>query len=393
MSNLHIDRAFNGTSIKPKKPKPIVVKKNEAWVDIEWRGAFDMSGYGIWGRKLCKVLAESGKYRVKPVSMRGRLEKTDELFYLQDLQLDDPIRVENIIPLFPLRSKKSGYCTCTELRKPPPEQVVNMNKADFVLALSSFSTNAYKSVVNEPEKIFQVNFPMFKGEYSPKGISLQLSNLDKYKFKFMTVGRIDVRKNLETLIRCFTEEFGNNPSVCLILKVYSPDYCVPLWIKKHKPSNNIFWFDQRIPDMSVLYRSVNAYITTDLGEAWSGPTQEAMLCGIPAIAPRHSGHLDYMNSRNSWLINVSDWKEIGHRENNLYERLLPSYGEVKYPLEDSIKFQMRRVYNQFKDKTREEVLSNPRIINALKSQEKAKASVILKQLNKCFDWVTKKYGK
>lgn len=365
---------------------------NEPWIDIEWKGTFDQSGYGIWGRKLCKILVECGKYRVKPVSVRGRLDRTDEFQILQDLQLNNPIKVDNIIPLLPLRSKKSGYCTCTELRKPPAEQIENLNKAGFVLALSSFSTNSYKAVVDEPEKVFKVNFPMFKGEYDPNGVSLKLSNLDKYKFRFLTVGRIDVRKNLETLIKAFTEEFGKNRSVCLILKIYSPDYCVPLWIKKQKPSNNIFWFDQRIPDMSLLYRSVNAYITTDLGEAWSGPTQEAMLCGIPTIAPRHSGHLDYMKNSNSWLIDVSEWKEIGHRKNNIYERLLPSYSEVKYPLEGSIKVKMRQIYNEFKGKTREEVLSYYKIKNALKTQTKVNASVVLKQLNKCFEWVIEKYG-
>ncbi len=365
---------------------------NKEWIDIEWRGTFDTSGYGIWGRKLCKVLVESGKYRVKPISVAGRLDKNDEYYYLQDLELKNPIKVANFIPLSPLRTKKSGFCTCTELRKPPPEQIINLNKADFILSLSSFSTNSYKAVVDNPEKVFQVNFPMFRKEYDPKGISLKLTNLDKYKFRFLTVGRIDVRKNLDTLIKSFSEEFGKNPNVCLILKIYSPDICVPLWIKKQKPSNNIFWFDQKIPEMSVLYRSADAYITTDLGEAWSGPTMEAMLCGLPTIAPRHSGHLDYMNNRNSYLIDVSDWKPIGHREDNIYERLLPSYGEVKYPLEKSIKERMREVYNEFRGRSRVEVLSNEKIKNALKIQYKVDGSVILKQLDKCFEWVTEKYG-
>lgn len=363
------------------------------FIDIEWRGTFDQSGYGIWGRKLCRILAESGIYRVKSISIRGRLERSDPFYYLQDLKLDNPIKINNVIPLHPPRTKKTGFCTCTELRKPPAEQISAMNKADFILALSQFSTDSYKAVLDEPEKVFKVGFPMFKGEYNPKGSTLKLTNIDdKYKFKFLTVGRIDVRKNIETLIKCFSEEFGNNPEVCLILKIYSPNYCVPLWIKKYNPSNNIFWFDVRIPDMDILYRSVNAYITTDLGEAWSGPTQEAMLCGIPAIAPRHSGHLDYMTDGNSFLIDVSDWKPIGHREDNKYERLLPSQAEVKYPLEESVKEKMREVYERYKGMNREEVLSDLRIKNAIMSQKKVSRNIILEQLNKCFDWVVNKYG-
>jgi len=355
-------------------------------MNIEWRGTFDISGYGIWSRKLAQVLIESGKHEVRLVPVRNRLEPKDELYYFQDTKVRDPIRVENLIPTFPPSDKRTGFCTCTEIRIPPRRHIENLEKAAFVLALSNYSTNIYKSVVSDPDKVHKVSFPMFRGEFYPVGDSLELEGL-KDKFVFLTVGRIDVRKNLETLIKCFTEEFGNNPNVALILKIYSPDYCIPLWLNDLKPSKNIYWFDQKIPDMSYLYRSCNAYITTDLGEAWSGPTQEAMLCGLPTIAPRHSGHLDYMNDDNSWLIDVSDWKPIGFRENNLYSRLLPPEGEVKYPDENSVKTNMRKVFEEFKGKSRGEVLRYSKIIKALETQSLVDAGAIQKELDLAFEWI------
>ncbi len=359
------------------------------WIDVKWRGTFDTSGYGIWGSKLCKVLVESGKYRVKPVPTTGRLKEDSPFFILQDLQLDDPISVDNLIPLFPMFDKKGGYCTCTELRRPPEEQIINLEKAKFVLALSKFSTNAYKKVVSNPKKVFPVNFPMFRGEYSPKGIALKMPNLDKYKFKFLTVARIDVRKNLEVLLKAFSEEFGNSKDVCLLVKIGSDAHCVPKWLSDQKPPDNIFWVEDFVKDMSTLYRSVNAYVCADLGEAWSGPTQEAMLCGLPTIAPRHSGHLDYMNDDNSYLVDVSEWMPIGYRNINLYTRLLPPHGMVKYPDVEHLKKTMRTVYNIYGDLSRKEVINHQTIKNALKTQELVDEPMIIKQLTTAFDWISK----
>jgi len=357
-------------------------------IDIEWRGTFDVSGYGIWCRKLCKILIESGEYNVKVISVRKRLEPEDYFYEYQDIQLDDPIRVENLIPIFPpINEEKTGFCTCTELKTPPYDQIQNLEMADFVIGLSSFSTRAYKSVVSNKKKVFKVNFPFFKDEFSPKGKSFKFENIKDETFKFLTIGRIDVRKNLECLIKNFTEEFGDERNVALIVKTYSPDTCLPLWFNSLNPSKNIYLLDEKLPNMSYLYRSVDAYITTDLGEAWSGPCTEAMLSGIPTIAPRHSGHLDYMNDDNSWLIDVSGWRKIGYREDNKYRNLLPDYGEVKYPIDNSVKEKMREVYNEFKSIPKKERTEHEKIKNALKVFDLVKPEVILSQLNKCFKWV------
>jgi glycosyltransferase involved in cell wall biosynthesis len=270
--------------------------------------------------------------------------------------------------------------------------VENMEEALFILALSSYSTNIYKEILSQPEKVFSVNFPFFRGDHTPTGKVIKWANLDKYKFKFLFVGRIDVRKNIEALIKAFNEEFGNSKDVCLILKIYSPDINVPLWLNQQKLSNNIFWLKDKISNMSVLYRSVNAYICTDLGEAWGGPCTEAMLCGIPTIAPRHSGHLDYMRDDNSYLIDVEDeWKPIGKRKSNIYENLLPSNGLVKYPILDSIKEKMRETYNDFKGLSRKEVLNQPKIKKALDVQKIVDEKTVFNNLDRAFNWVEKNY--
>jgi hypothetical protein len=152
----------------------------------------------------------------------------------------------------------------------------------------------------------------------------------------------------------------------------------------------VFWIDDFVSNMADLYRGVDAYVCNDLGEAWSGPTQEAMLCGLPTIAPNHSGHLDYMNDKNSYLVDVSDWMPIGYRDVNLYARLLPPQGMVKYPDYEHLKQRMREVYYEYDGLDKEQVIKHPVIVEALKTQELVDEPRIFEQLNKAFTWISKK---
>lgn len=361
--------------------------------NVVWKGTFDISGYGKWGRKCSQSLIDSKKYIVRVETLGYRMSQNDPLYRFQDTMIEKPITVWNIIPNLPATGPRAGYCTCTEIKNPPRHMVSNMEDAKFVIALSQHSTDIYKDILSEPDKVHKVNFPMFRGDYSPHGKIIQWKNLDDYKFKFLFVGRIDVRKNIETLIEAFSQEFGKNRNVCLILKIYSTDYNVPLWLSALDLPKNVIWLKEKVSDMSVLYRSVNAYVCSDLGEAWGGPCTEAMLCGLPTIAPRHSGHLDYMNDNNSYLIDVEDeWRVIGRRKDNIYENLLPTDGLVKYPILDSIKAKLREVYEEFRGLTREQVLEHPIIEGALDVQKIVDEKTVYNQLHKAFSWVIKRYG-
>ena len=155
-----------------------------------------------------------------------------------------------------------------------------------------------------------------------------------------------------------------------------------------RPSNNVFWMPDLVPYIGDLMRSVNAYICTDFGEAWGGPCTEAMLCGLPTIMPNHSGHTNYGNEFNSWLIDVKDWEHIGYDKYNYYKELLHASGQVKFPKEDSIKKQMANVYEQFKDAKREEYIDHVKVREALKVRKIVNYSYVLNQFRNAFKWIS-----
>lgn len=350
--------------------------------DIVFYSGFGHDGYAQHGRKIVYSLMRLEDYRVKVIPAR-RLKHTDPLYELQFLEVENPIKIFNSIPKRKLLS--GGYCSTTEINKPPTDQLSGLMSADFVLAVGDFPTERFKKALPNPDKVHCVNFPFMLGEYSPYGDKIEFKNIDDDVFKFLVVARIDIRKNLPFLIDAFKKEFGDNDKVALILKVYSSETCIPLWLNKQNPTDNIYWCDKHFTDMSSLYRSVDAYCVADLGEGWGAPCTEAMLSGLPTIAPRHSGHLSYMNDDNSWLVEVGDWELIGARPNNKYESLLPAYRKVKYPKMDSLRTQMREVYEIFKDTSKFE---HPKTQNATKIINKVKPKVVSQQLEFALKWIT-----
>ena len=354
--------------------------------EILWLNRFDGTGYGIWARRSVEAIQSSNDFLVA-ISPQFRLPQADPLAILQEIKLKDPIIVHNYIPNY-TTPKDHGFCTCTELRQPPQDQLYNLNQARFILSLGNWCSDVYKDCVDNPEKVFPVNFPLPKRLYHVNGSSVKFNIPDNFKFKFLFVGRIDIRKNIDTLIRCFKEEFGNNSEVCLLLKLTGEeDICVPKWLMDQKLTKNIFWVPDRVENMADLLRSVNAYVCTDFGEGWGAPSTEAMLCGVPVIMPNHSGHLNYGNKHNSWLIDVKDWEYIGYGKTNHYPELLPASAMVKYPKEDSVKKQMAKVYEQFKDVKREEYKHHVKIQEALKVETIVSYPYVLNQFKKAFDWI------
>jgi len=361
------------------------------YVEILWLSQFDTTGYGIWARRSVEAIQSSNDFLVG-ISSPFRLAKIDPLAILQEIKLEKPIVVHNYIPNYAI-PKEHGFCTCSELRQPPEDQLYNLNKARFVLALGNWCSDMYKTCLDQPEKVFPVNFPLPKRLYNVNGPTVKFDIPDNFKFKFLFVGRIDIRKNIEALIRCFKEEFGDNKEVCLLLKLTGEeDICVPKWLMDQRLTNNIFWVPDRVENMADLLRSVNAYVCTDFGEGWGAPCTEAMLCGIPVIMPNHSGHLNYGHKFNSWLINVGDWEHIGYKKTNEYPTLLPPSAMVKYPKEDSIRKQMASVYEQFKDCKREDYRHHVKIIEASKVETIVSYRYVLNQFKKAFNWIVDNNG-
>lgn len=195
------------------------------------------------------------------------------------------------------------------------------------------------------------------------------------KFKFLNVSIPHYRKNIDLLVDAYYRTFSGKDDVCLILKtsMQKPknkfEIDVGASIKElqkihaNRPDGlpHIEVIQNYIPDMLSLYKSCDVLVNAASSEGFGLPMLEALDAGRVVIAPRCSGHLDFLNDNNSLLVDVKEieagpkyqyWIETPGAKTNLpkidflCQALLIAYRN--YPvLQEKFAPEARRVSQQF----------------------------------------------
>ncbi|HBY68597.1 MAG TPA: hypothetical protein DEG69_13125 [Flavobacteriaceae bacterium] len=141
-------------------------------------------------------------------------------------------------------------------------------------------------------------------------------------FNFLSITQVAPRKDLDTLVTSFIEEFKNE-NVGLVLKAHhanNSEYDRHMLmngyfgkIKNIEKKCKIYWIHGAMTESEIhgLYThpNIHSYITTTHGEGFGLPMFEAAYSGMPVIAPGWSGHLDFLRIPK------------GKKTESLYERI------------------------------------------------------------------------
>lgn len=144
---------------------------------------------------------------------------------------------------------------------------------------------------------------------------------------FLSVFEWTHRKGWDILLRAWADAFKAGDDVELVLRAY-PANAVEgdptAWVEERigqflssigtsrERCAPIVVLGTQIPeaDMPRLYAAADVYLAPSRGEGWGRPHMEAMSCGLPVIATRWSGNLDFMDDANSWLVEVEAMEGI-----------------------------------------------------------------------------------
>lgn len=354
---------------------------------VIWKGFFrGDSGITTCSKRYPILLNETGiKCRLE--SYNG-FTKGDPLEKLSVKNRDNSFVILHQVPLIDVNA--DGYYVVTEFEECPREWWPCLIRAKVIMTQSRFSKQIIAKIPGiDKNKIHVVNWP-FDRTFKPEGDNLKSKvinektgqYLEQYDFVFGSLFEWVVRKVPHLMWQAFIEEFPREkyPRVAFLNKMTIPQQGDPHgfrdWKRYFPKDPRIMVYMERLEDVGDFYRTLDGYVSPTAGEAWGATLSEAMQCGIPTIGSRHSGNLDYMTDKNSYLVETTKWRMIGKNEIN-HLPMVKEWQRWKLPLVKSIRKAMREIY-EIKMSGKD----NPKVKESLKIEKKFSDERIKEQLKK-----------
>ena len=312
------------------------------------------SGYGAHSRDIVRSLIKLDRYDVKIWSVRwgntpmNALNVDDEndkiiidrILSTPELPQQPDLHIHIVIPIEfqPIAKYNIGITAGLETTACPPEWIQGMNRMNMNIVPANFVKDTLSKVqfdiqddktgqkqgILKNEKPIEVLFEgtdtnIFKqtNEFSKEFVD-EMGNIDE-EFCFLYVGHWlqgrlgQDRKDTGMLVKVFCETFKNmKKQPALVMKTSSASFSVidrenmlnkikdiKSQIKGKCPPVYLIHGDFTDEEMNELYNhpKVKAHVTFTHGEGFGRPLLEASISGKPVIAPRWSGHVDFLDSK------------------------------------------------------------------------------------------------
>ncbi|NJB66729.1 glycosyltransferase involved in cell wall biosynthesis [Desulfobaculum xiamenense] len=228
-----------------------------------------------------------------------------------------------------------GY-TAFETDGLPPGWAESCNRMDEIWVPSRFNLETFARAGVDRELLHVVPHGFRPRDYRPS-MTTPLTVGEAKGFNFLSIFEWTPRKGWDALIRAYVEEFSRDEDVRLIIRSYQGGGVIgdvpPVHVQLaqflrdigHDPDEipRIDFIDAMVPSdlMPSLYKAADCFVLPTRGEGWGIPFTESMLMELPVIATRWSGHLEFMNDSNSYLVDVDGIVPVGEdqvRTNPLY---------------------------------------------------------------------------
>lgn len=313
------------------------------------------TGYGIAGFNIVKTLSKEHEVLVTVIGqpsphMVGPIKK----------QIENGIfNHDNYIPIVKIwhqhqlieRPGKGTYYgfpifeldTFAELEK------ANLKAPDFLIVCSKWASEIIKEQTNRDAYVVPlgVDTSIFESLY------LMERKVEK-PYKFFTIGKLEYRKGHDFIINCFNKAFERNDDVELNMMINNVFL---------SPENMQKWYgnfkNTKMGQKINFYNSVNSHEEIadfikkqDCGlfparaEGWNLELLESMACGKPVITTNYSGHTEFCNKENSYLINIEEKEPAYDRMDGLWFRGQGKWAKLDDDQEEQMIEYMRLCYNK-----------------------------------------------
>jgi len=279
-------------------------------VNIQWfcENIYAKSGYSDEARVMIKSLVKKD-FKIKII---GKNKKPD----LREYEFQNCIDIN--LPIVFHTFRHGNYSpntqqytivrTMLEVSRIPQNWVFRFNHMDEIWVPNMFNYETFQRSGVLKDKMFIIPSPVDFSFSTDRSVYKFRTNKKFIFFSLFNYENRD-RKGLDILLKAYTEIFNKNADVCLVLKTKTTmedlrkEYNLSKAIPEIEIINEVL--DRR--NLLSIYRAASCFVLPSRGEGIGRPYLDAMMTGLPIVATGWSGNRDFLNHKNSFLI---DYKLI-----------------------------------------------------------------------------------
>lgn len=275
------------------------------------------TGYGLTSIHLLRELNKYYDITLFPISSRLDVEYQEDYDSFIELvdnnkSFDENAPCIKIWHQFDLASRigKGPYYAFPifELDTFTPKEKNHLNACDHIFVCSQWAKSIIESNnITKPTTVIPlgINNDIF---------SISDAQYDTNKYVFFSIGKWEYRKGHDVTIECFNKAFSENDNVELWLATHNPflnkeelDYWHSL-VFNSKLSKKIKIFNRLATqkDLSQFIQHGDCGLYLSRAEGWNLELLETICLNKPVITTNYSGHTEFCNDQNSFLVNITE---------------------------------------------------------------------------------------
>lgn len=233
----------------------------------------------------------------------------------------------------------------------PKEWLSETKNIDFIFPSSNWTRENFISNGWDYKKCITIPHGIDPSIFENKNYFLLKNNK---KFKFLNISIPHYRKNINLILEAYYSAFKETDDVCLVIKTslnkpkhkFECNFLEQLTNAQKKFGKNLPTVEvvvDTLEDITPLYNSCDAVVSASSSEGFGLPLLEGLLLNKIVISPRCTGQLDFLNNKNSLLVDV---KQVEADERYQYWRVNKG-AKVYMPSVEHLSQQMLNAYKNY----------------------------------------------